>query len=102
MLCNFRIILDAAIYALKVAKYVHRAGLAVAEAIITFGLDGLINIKKISFDVPLAVAEGGSFRGEIDVIICNNRLQMEFDINIHSVSSMVDSLVDTVTDNILL
>ena len=101
MLYNFRITLDAAIYALEAAKYVHRAGFAVAEAMLTFGLDGLINIRKLSFDVRLAVAEGGHFRGEIDVMICNNRLQMEFNINIQSVSSMVDSLVETVKDNIL-
>ena len=101
MLCNFRITLDAAIYALEGAKYVQRAGLAVSEAIISFGLGGLINIRKLSFDVRLAVAEGGSFKGEMDVIICNNRLQMEFNINVNSVSSMVDSLVDAVKDTIM-
>ncbi len=53
--------LDIAVLALETASQISRLGTEAASAIASVGVNGLISIRDISFDVSLSTAYSGSF-----------------------------------------
>ena len=64
---NSRWVLDVAIGLLEAAKFAVRIGAEAAKFIVNLGLGGLINIKKIEFDIQIYYAKSGHFSGTIIV-----------------------------------
>ncbi|CAH1781115.1 unnamed protein product [Owenia fusiformis] len=76
-----------------------KAGLKAASFITRLTLGGIINIKEISFNVELAVANTGEFGGTIVVsFLGRSDDTFSFQIKLYSIESMVGILVDKVKD----
>ena len=79
----------------------YAAGLKAAEFIARLGLNGLISIREISFDVGLDAASGGSFSGSARAVFAGAaEVTVSFDINLYDVTSMVKQLVDHIGDGL--
>jgi hypothetical protein len=73
----------------------YAAGLEAAEFIARLGLNGLISIREISFDVGLGAASGGSFSGSVTAVFGGAaEVTISFNINLYDITSMVTQLVD--------
>ncbi len=57
--------LDAAVAVLEAASQTYRLGTEAASAIASVGVNGLVSIRAISFDVSLGAANSGSFSGSV-------------------------------------
>ena len=78
-----------------------KAGLQAAEFIVRVGLNGLISIREISFDVSLSAAAGGAFSGSITAVFLGSaEVTISFNINLHDILSMVTQLVDQIGDGL--
>ena len=77
------------------------AGLKAAEFIAKLGLNGLISIREISFDVSLGSASGGSFSGSVTAVFGGaSEVTISFNINLYDITSMVKQLVDEIGDGL--
>jgi hypothetical protein len=77
------------------------AGLKAAEFIAKLGLNGLISIREISFDVNLDAAAGGSFSGSVTAVFGGAaEVTISFNINLYDITSMVTQLVDRIGDGL--
>ena len=79
----------------------YAAGLEAAEFVAKLGLNGLISIREISFDVSLGAASGGSFSGSVTAVFGGAaEVTISFNINIYDITSMVKQLVDQIGDGL--
>ena len=79
----------------------YAAGLEAAEFIAKLGLNGLISIREISFDVSLGAAAGGSFSGSVTAVFGGAaEVTISFNINLYDITSMVKQLVDQIGDGL--
>lgn len=71
----------------------YAAGLQAAEFIAKLGINGLISIREISFDVSLGVAAGGSFSGSVTAVFGGAaEVTVSFNIDLYDISSMAKEL----------
>ena len=92
--------LDLAKVALEAAKQTYKAGLKAATALTSFALNDLFNIKEITFDVQLSVANGGSFSGRVSARILGNNVNVALRINVRDVTSMAKQLAEEAIDGL--
>lgn len=79
----------------------YAAGLKAADFIARIGLNGLISIRQISFDVSLDAAAGGSFSGSIKAVFAGSaEVTVSLKINLYDIISMVKQLVDHIGDGL--
>ena len=79
----------------------YAAGLKAAEFIAKLGINGLISIREISFDVSLDAAAGGSFSGSVRAVFVGAaEVTISFNINLYDITSMVKQLVDEIGDGL--
>ena len=79
----------------------YAAGLKAAEFIANLGLNGLISIRQISFDISLDAAFSGSFSGSVKAVFLGAaEVTISFDINLYDITSMVKQLVDQIGDGL--
>ena len=79
----------------------YAAGLKAAEFVAKLGLNGLISIREISFDVRLDVASGGSFSGSVRAVFAGAaEVTISFNINVYDILSMVKQLVNEIGDGL--
>ena len=87
--------------ALDGIKAAYAAGLKAAEFIARLGLNGLISIREISFDVSLDVAAGGAFSGSVRAVFAGAaEVTISFNINLYDITSMVTQLVNRIGDGL--
>ena len=73
----------------------HAAGLQVLSHIQTVGLDALINIREISFDVELAAASSGSFSASITAVFGGTaETTVSLNVNLYDIPSMARELAE--------
>ena len=84
--------LYVAVGALEAVKLAHRFGVKVGKAIARFTLGGILDVNSITFDVRLAAANTGRFAGSMRARIVGKSMGFNFNLNIRSISSMVNSL----------
>ena len=71
----------------------YAAGLKAADFIAKLGINGLISIREISFDVSLGVASGGSFSGSVTAVFGGAaEVTVSFNINLYDITSMAKEL----------
>ena len=92
--------LDVAKIALEAAKQTYKAGAKAATALTSFALNDLFNIKEVSFDVQLSVANGGSFSGRVKARILGNNVNVALRINVRDVTSMAKQLAEEAIDGL--
>ena len=81
--------------ALEGLKVTFATALQAADAIVAFGLNGLISIREISFNVNLDVAAGGSFSGSVRAVFVGAaEVTVSFNINLFDITSMATQLAD--------
>lgn len=86
---------DTANDALDGVKATFATALQAARDIANLGLNGLISITEISFDVSLAVAAGGSFSGSVRASFLGaDEVTVSLNINLHDIASMATQLAD--------
>ena len=79
----------------------YAAGLKAADFIARLGLNGLISIREISFDVSLDVAAGGAFSGSVRAVFAGAaEVTISFNINLYDITSMVTQLVNRIGDGL--
>ena len=79
----------------------YAAGLQAAEFIASVGLNGLISIREISFDVSLSAAAGGSFSGSVTAVFLGSaEVTISFSIDLYNIISMVTQLADYIGDGL--
>ena len=79
----------------------YAAGLKAAEFIAKLGINGLISIREISFDVSLDAASGGAFSGSVRAVFVGAaEVTLSFNINLYDITSMVKQLVDEIGDGL--
>ena len=87
--------------ALDGVEAAYAAGLKAAEFVAKLGLNGLISIREISFDVSLDVASGGSFSGSVRAVFGGAaEVTISFNINVYDITSMVKQLVNEIGDGL--
>ena len=92
--------LDVANFALEAAKQTYKVGAAAANAIAQFALKDLFNIKEMTFDVSLRVANGGSFSVGVKVRIFGNDVNVNAQINVRDITSVAKQLADEAIDGL--
>ena len=86
--------LDAAKLVLRAVNHAHRFGVKASNIIVRYGLNGIISIRKITFDTQLGIASRGHFAAGIDVtFLRKKRVRARFKVNLRSISSMAKQLV---------
>ena len=89
--------LDAAVGVLEAASQTYRAGSLAAQKIAEVGVNGLISIREISFDVSLSAASGGSFAGSVRVsFLGQTEVSVGLSINMQDITAMARQLADRV------
>ncbi len=89
--------LTAAKNILEGVKETMKVGASAATAIARFALGGLINIRKITFDVKIDVVKSGHFRGSIEVSFLKQPFKrLSFDLRLNSLVEMAKDLADSV------
>ena len=87
--------------ALDGIEKIYAAGLKAADFIARLGLNGLISIRQISFDISLDAAAGGSFSGSIRAVFVGSaEVTVSLNINLYDIISMVKQLVDRIGDGL--
>ena len=90
-----RVAVTGAEQALEGVKAAFAVGLQAANAIASFGLNGLISIREISFSANLDVAAGGSFSGSVRAVFAGAaEATVSLNINLHDITSMAKELAD--------
>lgn len=85
--------LDAAKETLSATAATYKLGSEAADKIAQFGLNGLIHIREISFDVSLSEANGGSFSGSVSASFAGQaEVTVSLNINLRDITSMVKQL----------
>ena len=80
---------------LKGIQSTFAVGLKAANAIASFGLNGLISIREISFSTNLDVAAGGSFSGSVRAVFAGAaEANVSLNINLHDITSMAKQVAD--------
>ena len=92
--------LKVANFALEAAKQTYKAGVVAASALTRFALNDLFNIKEMTFDVQLSVANGGSFSGRVKARILGNNVNVALRINVRDVTSMARQLAEEAIDGL--
>ena len=73
----------------------YAAGLEAANLISRLGVNGLINIRQISFDVELATAAGGSFSGSATAVFAGAaETTVSLNVNLFDILSMARQLAN--------
>ena len=89
--------LDVAIGVLEAAKIAVKIGAEAAKFIVNLGLGGIINIKKIEFDVKIGLVTAGHFKGAIVVsFLGKHDVELKFELRLKSVKDMALDLADAV------
>ena len=71
------------------------AGLDAAAAIASYGLNGLVRIREISFDVSLDAAAGGAFSGSVRAEFAGSaEVTISLSIDLRDITSMARQLAD--------
>ena len=91
---------DAAVAALEVVKQTYRVGAEAANQIARLGLGGIVNLKEIGFDVSLSAAAGGSFAGSVRGCLVGNNVELNININLHDVTAIARQIADHVIDGL--
>ncbi len=91
---------DAAVLALEAIEQTYRVGVEAANQIARFGLGGVVNLKEIRFDVSLRVAAGGSFAGTVRGCLVGNNVQLDINVNLHDVTAIARQVADHVIDGL--
>ncbi len=95
-----RVSLDAANLALQAASATYNVGSKAAGKIASFGINGLISIREISFDVNLSVANGGSFSGSVRAnFLGQTEVTVRLNINVRDITSMAKQLANRIGDD---
>ena len=91
--------LDAANGILEAAQVTYQVGTDVAGRIASFGLNGLVNIREISFDVDLSAASGGSFSGSVRAVFLGQaEVTVSLSVNLRDIVSMAKQLAERIGD----
>ena len=88
--------LDLVIHILEGVKILFKAGVAALNAIVSFGLGGIFDIRELAFDVALSTAATGHFRVSILVSIFNHLKRFSLDINLNNILSFVKKIGEQV------
>ena len=86
--------LDVAKAVLEAAKQTYKAGVEAASALTRFALNDLFNIKEITFDVKLSVANGGSFACRVSARILGKNVNVSLQFNVRNISLIAKQLAD--------
>ena len=82
---------------LEAAKVAVKIGAEAAKFIVNLGLGGIINIKKIEFDVKIGLVTEGHFKGAIVVsFLGKHDVELKFELRLKSVKDMALDLADAV------
>lgn len=96
-----RATLEVAKGALVVVQHTVRYGLEAAKWIVRLGLGGLINIRKIEFEVKIGLVSSGHFRGSIEISLLGRHYYTTgFNLHLNSIEEMVQDLVKLVRKSI--
>ena len=94
---NSRWTLDVAKGVLEGVKWTVRIAAEAAKFIVNLGLGGLINIKKIEFDIVIGIVKPGKFSGTLVVSFLRKAdITMSFYLRLPSVQSMASDLADAI------
>ena len=86
-------VLQAAQTTLQGVNQLYAAGLKAVEFISSYGLNGLISIQEMSFDVNLSVANGGQFAGSVRATVLTTLdINVSIDINLRDITAMARQL----------
>ncbi len=92
-----RVSLHVANAVLHAASNTYRVGTEAAHKITQFGLNGLIDIRMMTFDVNLNVANGGSFSGLVRVRFFGHaESTIHLHINLRDITAMAKQLADRI------
>ena len=92
-----RVSLHAANAVLRAASTTYRVGSDAASKISRFGLNGLIAIRRMTFDVNLKAANGGSFTGSARIRFFGQaEITVHLHINLRDVTAMAKQLADRI------
>ena len=87
--------LDAAVFTLEGVKASVKAGSDAAAAISRLTLNGLISIRKVDFNVEIALAATGRFAGSMEAALLGGGYNtFGFNINLQSVDQMARDLAN--------
>lgn len=79
--------------AINAVETTYAAGLEAANFISRLGLNGLISIRQIIFDIELATAVSGSFSGSVTAVFAGAaETTVSFNINLYDIPSMARQL----------
>ena len=82
---------------LEGVKQTVRAGAEAAKFVVRLGLGGIINIKKIEFDVKIGLVESGHFSGTIVVsFLRKTDVTLSFTLQFESVENMASDLANAI------
>ena len=91
--------LTAAEATLEGVKITYATGLKASELIAQYSLNNLINIREITFDVSLAVADGGQFSGSFSATILGEDMNESVYINLRDITDVAKNLADQIGDD---
>ena len=88
--------LDIVNAVLEGVKRAYQAGTKALSAIASFGLGGVFDIRKVSFDVALSAAATGHFRASIELSIFRKLKRFTLDINLRNILSFIKTIGERV------
>ena len=92
-----RLTLDAANAALDTARATYQVGADAALTIAQVGINGLVSIREISFDVELSVADGGAFAASIQASFLGQAdVTLSVNINLRDITATARNLADQI------
>ena len=93
--------LDAANGILEAAKQTYRLGAKAGELVASFGINGLVSITQISFDVELGAAASGRFAGSVTArFLGGAQTTISLSIDLRDIASMASQLADHVSSGL--
>ena len=84
--------LDIVNAVLEGVKRAYQAGTKALSAVAKFGLGGVFDIRRVSFDVALSTAATGHFRASIVVSIFRKLKRFSLNINLRDILSFVKAI----------
>ncbi len=89
--------LDLANLALSAVEQTYRIGTMAANEIAKVGLNGLISIREITFDVSLSAANGGTFSGSVRAsFVGQAEVSASATINLRDIAAIAKDLADNI------
>ena len=88
--------LDIVNAVLEGAKRAYQAGTKALSAVAKYGLGGVFDIRRVSFDVALSTAATGHFRASIVVSIFRKLKRFSLNINLRDILSFVRKIGERV------